>query len=135
RLIGRLCKRGNALSRPVLMGRGLDGYFSLLACVQFSSVAGAARSRTISVAIARGKHLFPFRTEPLSLSAPMVLGGQPPGRVGRRRSYLRAAPRGGSLHGGAALQSLGRDPLRNPGAVVQWMWRTRREARRTPLAF
>src|SRR4051794_21495130 len=38
--------------------------------------------------IARGKHLFPFRTEPLSLSAPMVLGGQPPGRVGRRRSYL-----------------------------------------------
>src|SRR3989449_5156574 len=43
RLIGRLCKRGNALSRPVLMGRGLDGYFSLLACVQFSSLAGAGR--------------------------------------------------------------------------------------------
>src|ERR687897_1208154 len=36
---------------------------------------------------ARGKHLFPFRTEPLSLSAPMVLGGQPPGRVGRRRFF------------------------------------------------
>src|SRR5204863_2102207 len=92
RLIGRLCKRGNALSRPVLMGRGLDGYFSLLACVQFSSVAGAARSRTISVAIARGKHLFPFRTEPLSPSAPMVLGGQPPGRVGRRRSFFAKPP-------------------------------------------
>jgi hypothetical protein len=27
----------------------------------------------------------------------MVLGGQPPGRVGRRRSYLRAAPEGGSF--------------------------------------
>ncbi len=37
------------------------------------------------VATARGKHLFPFRTEQLSPSAPMVLGPQGPGRVGRRR--------------------------------------------------
>jgi hypothetical protein len=37
--------------------------------------------------IARGKHLFPFRTEPLSLSAPMVLGSRDPGRVGRRRFF------------------------------------------------
>src|SRR5215218_10989317 len=37
------------------------------------------------VAMARGKHLFPFRTEQLSPSAPMVLGPQGPGRVGRRR--------------------------------------------------
>src|SRR5215211_3257607 len=36
--------------------------------------------------MARGKHLFPFRTEQLSPSAPMVLGPQGPGRVGRRRS-------------------------------------------------
>src|SRR4051794_17095197 len=35
--------------------------------------------------MARGKHLFPFRTEQLSPSAPMVLGSQEPGRVGRRR--------------------------------------------------
>lgn len=42
------------------------------------------------VVIARGKHLFPFRTEPLSLSAPMVLGPQGPGRVGRRRFFLIA---------------------------------------------
>jgi hypothetical protein len=35
--------------------------------------------------MARGKHLFPFRTEKLSPSAPMVLGSQGPGRVGRRR--------------------------------------------------
>src|SRR5680860_305902 len=41
--------------------------------------------------MAKGKHLFPFRTEQLSLSAPMVLGGQPPGRVGRRRFFLWAA--------------------------------------------
>jgi hypothetical protein len=43
-------------------------------------------SRPLSVVIARGLHLFPFRTEQLSLSAPMVLGSQGPGRVGRRRS-------------------------------------------------
>jgi hypothetical protein len=40
--------------------------------------------------MARGKHLFPFRTEQLSPSAPMVLGPKGPGRVGRRRFLLRA---------------------------------------------
>src|SRR5947199_7378133 len=39
--------------------------------------------------MARGKHLFPFRTEQLSPSAPMVLGSQGPGRVGRRRFFLK----------------------------------------------
>src|SRR3954465_1601696 len=43
------------------------------------------------VVIAAGVHLFPFRTEQLSPPAPMVLGGQPPGRVGRRRiKFARA---------------------------------------------
>ncbi len=37
------------------------------------------------MAIAAGKHPFPFRTRQLSPPAPMVLGGRPPGRVGRRR--------------------------------------------------
>ena len=37
--------------------------------------------KIILVVIARGKHFFPFRTERLSPSAPMVLGF--PGRVGR----------------------------------------------------
>src|ERR1039458_8688985 len=41
----------------------------------------------LPVAMARGKHLFPFRTEQLSPSAPMVLGSQGPGRVGRRRFF------------------------------------------------
>ncbi len=45
-------------------------------------------SHLFPVALARGKHLFPFRTEKLSPSAPMVLGSQGPGRVGRRR-FLR----------------------------------------------
>ena len=45
--------------------------------------------------MARGIHLFPFRTESLSPSAPMVLGGKLPGRVGRRRNYLqKATPQG-----------------------------------------
>src|SRR3954462_2900577 len=42
---------------------------------------------TVSAVIAAGGHLFPFRTEKLSQLAPMVLGGQPPGRVGRRRLF------------------------------------------------
>src|SRR6266508_729387 len=48
----------------------------------------------LSAVIAAGVHLFPFRTEKLSPPAPMVLGGQPPGRVGRRRiSFEAKAPR------------------------------------------
>ena len=37
------------------------------------------------VAMAAESHPFPFRTRQLSPPAPMVLGGRPPGRVGRRR--------------------------------------------------
>jgi hypothetical protein len=91
------------------MGRGLDGYFSHArnaATVQFSGPgqrpATSARKRflaeagsRVSVAMARGKHLFPFRTEKLSPSAPMVLGGRPPGRVGRRRLCVQRAAREG----------------------------------------
>src|SRR5829696_8189994 len=111
-----MCKRSDALSRPVLMVRGLDGYFDppLPAkrlvrvagghAVQFSSFGegggrafGSPPTRPISVVIARGPHLFPFRTEQLSPSAPMVLGPRGPGRVGRRRYFHRAAPRGAAL--------------------------------------
>src|SRR2546426_12067457 len=49
----------------------------------------------LSVALARGKHLFPFRTEQLSPSAPMVLGSQGPGRVGRRRFECETGRPGG----------------------------------------
>ncbi len=38
------------------------------------------------VAIATRQHLFPFRTQQLSLSAPMVLHGRLCGRVGRRHN-------------------------------------------------
>src|SRR3954469_2059619 len=125
------------------MGRGLDGYFLLLAgLVRFSSSTGAV-STLFGGEIARGKHLFPFRTEPLSLSAPMVLGGQPPGRVGRRRSFIRAAPWGRlffcPLTAGASqlerLERLSGDPVLHAGAVVQVVRGPRSEANRASLAI
>ena len=78
------------------MGRGLDGFFDasfvgwwypLWRCAVLKDLEGVV-SRLFPVALARGKHLFPFRTEQLSPSAPMVLGSQGPGRVGRRRFFL-----------------------------------------------
>src|SRR5829696_5495585 len=80
--------------------------------MRFSSSTGAVPT-LFGGEIARGKHLFPFRTEPLSLSAPMVLGGQPPGRVGRRRSLSRAAPRGGSFSFRAQVPPEMAPPLRS----------------------
>src|SRR3954468_13252908 len=62
--------------------------------LQFSRPAGGL-SR-FPVAMARGKHLFPFRTEQLSPSAPMVLGSQGPGRVGRRRFISAPEPSRGA---------------------------------------
>ena len=41
--------------------------------------------------MAKGSHLFSFRTQKLSPSALMVLGWTRPGRVGRRRLQLRRA--------------------------------------------
>jgi RimJ/RimL family protein N-acetyltransferase len=55
-------------------------------CERLGRDAGAS---TIWAAIAAGIHLFPFRTEKLSPPAPMVLGAQAPGRVGRRPPLLR----------------------------------------------
>jgi hypothetical protein len=85
--------------------------------VRFSSSTGAV-SRDFRWRIARGKHLFPFRTEQLSLSAPMVLGGQPPGRVGRRRFLPRKAAFG-RLFGvlGYGRRTKGRSLARRRGLV------------------
>ena len=49
----------------------------------------AAGASTTWAVIAAGIHLFPFRTEKLSPPAPMVLGAQAPGRVGRRPPHWR----------------------------------------------
>jgi hypothetical protein len=69
-------------------------------------------SHRYPVAMARGKHLFPFRTEQLSPSAPMVLGPQGPGRVGRRRFFHRwAAPRAAHRASAGALRARAGRPL------------------------
>ena len=46
----------------------------------------------IPVVMAQGIHLFPYRTQKLSLSAPMVLGWRRPGRVGRCRIPKEVSP-------------------------------------------
>src|SRR5579862_7938002 len=82
------------------MVRGLDGFLITLVALCSCEGPRSVVSQRFPVAMARGKHLFPFRTEPLSPSAPMVLGPQGPGRVGRRRFFLRAVhpfTMGGSL--------------------------------------
>ena len=48
--------------------------------------------KRIPVTMAKGSHLFPYRTQKLSLSAPMVLGWRRPGRVGRCRIPKRKHP-------------------------------------------
>src|SRR3954463_158096 len=93
------------------MVRGLDGFFDTrVALCGFEGHREGVRSHRFPVVMARGKHLFPFRTEQLSPSAPMVLGPQGPGRVGRRRLFvgtgrLRAARSAfwGRTAGGARL--------------------------------
>src|SRR6476659_1139563 len=67
------------------MVRGLDGFLiPLWRCAALKGLREGV-SRRFPVVMAWGKHLFPFRTEQLSPTAPMVLGSQGPGRVGRRR--------------------------------------------------
>src|SRR6266542_3967149 len=71
------------------MARGLDYEHVNCPLWSFEGAAKPAHIDKLSAVIAVGKHLFPFRTEKLSPPAPMVLGGQPPGRVGRRRITFR----------------------------------------------
>src|SRR5918994_2200222 len=77
------------------MARGLDLEHEPMPLWSFEGATHAQRPRLsqFSAVIAAGVPLFPFRTEQLSPPAPMVLGGQPPGRVGRRRINERRAAR------------------------------------------
>ena len=65
-------------------------------CIAFGVGLYSVVEETLSfpVVIAEGKHLFPFRTEPLSPLAPMVLLGSPSGRVGRCRIFQKPIPLG-----------------------------------------
>ncbi len=106
RLIGQRWKSGNVSSLLILIGRGLDlrerlrkagqrrdlrkVRKELRAKEKRKSLCGFEDAKDIlrrfSVAIAGGVHLFPSRTQKLSLRTLMVLGWQRPGRVGRRRN-------------------------------------------------
>jgi hypothetical protein len=88
-----MCKCGNVFSLPVLIGReawpqnnshNLFEHFYVLAF----KLLFHRKPNVFSVAIAKRKHPFPFRTRKLSSFAPMVLLGKLSGRVGRRRKSL-----------------------------------------------
>ena len=131
-MIGRRCKRSNVLSRPVLMGRGLDGYLVTYhegPCAVFKLHRGGCLAK-FRWLIAKGRHLFPFRTEQLSLSAPMVLGGQPPGRVGRRRFFFSAVRVG--MGPGLRLPMDGAWRPRRPACVALLRGAVRRERAACP---
>src|SRR5437660_4312216 len=72
----------------------------------FEGAVVSAFPSQFPVVIAAGVHLFPFRTEQLSPPAPMVLGGQPPGRVGRRRLLWKGRRKAAFLRLHAPLPSL-----------------------------
>ena len=108
RLIGRGCKRSDALSRPILIGRGLDllkkrrerienmldRYSLVSALCSCQSAVKAERKKdiyglktriyTIAVTMAARSHLFPSRTQKLSSFAPKILCRTRHGKIGRR---------------------------------------------------
>ena len=100
------------------------------------------RARLTSWAvIATGKHLFPFRTEKLSPLAPMVLGEQSPGRVGRRPflqgvwhrkvpdTFCRFYDPFRSSRTGSSAHSISSNRPRRPSPVGDW---TRNPAAASP---
>ena len=103
-MIGHRWKCGNIWSLMILIGRGLDprnlergqqskrnkrlvDSRSKMLESWMCSFQGVRQKYIpdIPVAMAKGNHLFPYRTQKLSPSAPMVLGWRRPGRVGRCR--------------------------------------------------
>ena len=65
---------------------------------QFCSFSSPqVNSSPFPVAMTRGSHLFPSRTQKLSLSVPNVLGWTRPGSIGRRRIPYRREPMGSLL--------------------------------------
>ena len=67
--------------------------YRLVLALEFSMGSTHVDNNRFPVAIAAVSHPFPSRTRQLSPPAPMVLGGRPPGRVGRRRISHAEHPR------------------------------------------
>ena len=127
------------------MGRGLDGSFwmPVVVGVLCSSQGppgvppSAGVPRHFPVALAWGKHLFPFRTEQLSPTAPMVLGLQGPGRVGRRRFLQHHEPPERAARGRwgrGTHRAARRSPRRPRGAGVRARGRPAGGNERCPVA-
>ena len=82
-MIGRMCKVGDGLSRPVLIARKTfvmkEAYAELRFPIEVGNDEVFCWTRSLfsqviyAVAIAVRNHLFPFRTEKLSSPALMVL--------------------------------------------------------------
>ena len=99
RLIGVKCKRGDAFSWHVLIGRGLDPNLAMVlleATQLLFSFEGACLQKRYAkaeclayrpVPITRRSHLFPFRTQKLSSVVPKILGWRRPGKIGRCRLF------------------------------------------------
>ena len=62
-----------------------------------SGRGGLEAKEEFPVTIAGGFHLYPYRTQKLSLHALMVLGWERPGRVGRCRDPKRGSGGNGSF--------------------------------------
>src|ERR1700675_1917380 len=90
-----------------------------------------AGASTTWAVIAAGIHLFPFRTEKLSPPAPMVLGAQAPGRVGRRPDLAHRDPRAriSVVRPPEDARSHGRDRSHSP------ITSTTKAAGKTPSSF
>ena len=69
-----------------------DWFFARCKEVWMCGFQSTRYSKRIPVVMAKGSHLFPYRTQKLSLSAPMVLGWRRPGRVGHCRIPKRKHP-------------------------------------------
>ena len=75
---------------PVHFPYILDGVYVRLLLQDKITLMACRYVALIQVAIAQGFHLFPFRTEKLSLVTPMVLRNS--GRVGSRRFFRERSP-------------------------------------------
>ena len=117
--IGRRCKACKGFSRPVLITReAWPVIFSKMLQNCISSVSfRLSLNLHIGVALAEGKHLFPFRTEKLSPPAPMVLPGRLGGRVGRRPLFSSRSPRPGHWTGAFAF-SVARSRVPSPPGAM-----------------